>query len=673
MADTDVEIQFGAKIDDVIKGLDEVKGHLESLTKETEKQTEAISEGFKKAGESVKRFAEILGISLTLEGLKSFVEHMAELGLQTERTMATLGVSAEGAGELAGVAKLTGTSFEGLSLSLERMSLNIQRSTRDSFNPAAQALHALGLSAKDFIGLKGDEYFEKLAGAVGQFAPSMQLSAALMAIGGRGVQQLIPALIKGKEGYDELKKAVDETGAKLTSAQASAFAQTHEKLTLMGMAAEGLGIKIFQFLAPAIDKVADSLRHWLEGIDSGTIKSAIGAIADFTLDVLSFVGKMVLQIKQWIDSLGSSLDSLKTKMGGAAAGAIGGGVVGSIIPGVGTLGGAVVGGIGGFLATPGTPGSPASNAKAQLDDFEKTVEGWRGAFHTLLDLQGETGAGGGKKGFPTLDFGAKQALAGQAEAMKASITAWDDWYKQASDRLQFLEKTGAITHSEMTREELRNLDMRQAAETNAAYAIVKLYAAGTPEYAKAQAELTKITEAAALERQKIIEKEAEANQKAWDSAINDIVGAWNSQLKGLLAGTTSWAEAMRAIVADLVIEIIKEFEKAAAAKVALGLGGVALGGGGIGGALFAGLSGILGFEVGTPYVPQTGLALVHQGEAIIPASQNPAAGGAGGGTPVTMNINISALDGASVQRIIPMLTRQIASMMTNNPTMRPGY
>jgi hypothetical protein len=37
------------------------------------------------------------------------------------------------------------------------------------------------------------------------------------------------------------------------------------------------------------------------------------------------------------------------------------------------------------------------------------------------------------------------------------------------------------------------------------------------------------------------------------------------------------------------------------------------------------------YEIGTNYVPRTGFALLHEGEAVVPKAYNPAAGGAGGG------------------------------------------
>lgn len=50
------------------------------------------------------------------------------------------------------------------------------------------------------------------------------------------------------------------------------------------------------------------------------------------------------------------------------------------------------------------------------------------------------------------------------------------------------------------------------------------------------------------------------------------------------------------------------------------------------------------FDVGTPYVPNDMVAMIHQGERIIPAAQNT---GGGDGQSVQINFNVSAIDAAS--------------------------
>jgi hypothetical protein len=64
--------------------------------------------------------------------------------------------------------------------------------------------------------------------------------------------------------------------------------------------------------------------------------------------------------------------------------------------------------------------------------------------------------------------------------------------------------------------------------------------------------------------------------------------------------------------------------------------------------------------MGTNYVPRTGLAVVHQGEAIIPAGQNK--WGSGG----TVNINITAVDPDGTRKVvdeylIPAITKSLGN------------
>ena len=61
------------------------------------------------------------------------------------------------------------------------------------------------------------------------------------------------------------------------------------------------------------------------------------------------------------------------------------------------------------------------------------------------------------------------------------------------------------------------------------------------------------------------------------------------------------------------------------------------------------------FAMGTPYVPQTGLAVVHQGERIIPAEQN--RGGFGG----TINVYVSSSNAPDVRRAAGQGAREALS------------
>ncbi len=71
------------------------------------------------------------------------------------------------------------------------------------------------------------------------------------------------------------------------------------------------------------------------------------------------------------------------------------------------------------------------------------------------------------------------------------------------------------------------------------------------------------------------------------------------------------------------------------------------------------------------------MALIHQGEAIIPASENTGPYTGGGGH--SFNINLSAVDVPSFNSWLRngggdrMLARMISDIMRKNPTLRPSY
>jgi hypothetical protein len=194
-------------------------------------------------------------------------------------------------------------------------------------------------------------------------------------------------------------------------------------------------------------------------------------------------------------------------------------------------------------------------------------------------------------------------------------------------------------------------------------------------------------------------------QQMWNSALGSIESAFNSQLRGLLAGTTTWSQAFKKILGDLIIQFIEMCETmvvkwaaaqlaqttaattGAAARAAAEQGASSAGmlstianavkaimtdAGQAFAGVFAFLAPTMGpaaagpaaaaqasvsaaaiFDVGTDYVVRGGLALIHPGETIIPAARGSGPfSGAGMGAQVhaPVSINVSALDSQSVAR-----------------------
>ena len=209
---------------------------------------------------------------------------------------------------------------------------------------------------------------------------------------------------------------------------------------------------------------------------------------------------------------------------------------------------------------------------------------------------------------------------------------------------------------------------------------------------------------------KVDEQSIAAQQALWTGYLSNVTGAFNSQLRGLLEGTTTWKKASVKILEDLTIKFIEMAESTVvkwlaaeiakttattsgtAARVAAEQGAASVGivttitdalksifasggktaaevsaavapeagpaapaiGLAAGGAIIAGATGfIASADVGTDYVVRSGLAVIHQGEKIIPSAKTsgPFTGaGIGGTVHAPVSVNISALDSRSVER-----------------------
>ncbi len=594
--------------------------------------------------------------------------------------MATLGLSSEEVGTLSGVAKLTGTTMEGLSTSIERMSLNVQKSTKDAFNPAAQGLKVLGLNAKELIGLPTEQYFLKLADAVSKFNPSLNLTNAVMAAGGHGVAQMLPLLLQGSEHITDLSAAVKETGMVLTDAETKSFAETHEKLTLMGMSLEGVGKRIFEIFEPAINQAADAIRKFAQGIDDGKIRTAVESIAGFMIDLARDIAKWFVEAKEQYDlfvaGIGNGGDKLKKAIGDSIkeGAADAGNNFLAAMSDVGRLATKVVIGPNTAATLFGSPAENKATADAAKTSFDEIAAGAEAAnkridaaaadWHAKVTASLAGLGAGGTAGPPApklnagaIDTGGKDAITGQITAYQNQIKLADDAYKATAEKLGSEVKTFQVSKDEETQALLAALQKRHDAENAAIDGELLLYARGTAGYNKALAERDQLNAKFWADEQKVRDQALEADTKAWESALKPIQSAWDSQIKGLLAGTETFAQAMKNIFTDLSLTIIKKLEDVAVQKLASSLAtafgdpaamlagatrsimsdmGVMYAGeaaffaptlgpaapaaaAGVVGAAQATALGMAALDTGAWSIPHEGMAVLHPGETVLPA------------------------------------------------------
>jgi hypothetical protein len=310
----------------------------------------------------------------------------------------------------------------------------------------------------------------------------------------------------------------------------------------------------------------------------------------------------------------------------------------------------------------------------------------------------------------------KDALRAALEEMRGAILLEDTAFRAAQEHAASSLRLFGMTEGQKTAFLLAELAKRQDLELAA---VAKASEIETDSLAAKQRVVNEslLIEARYLaERQRIIDQAKVAEAAAWESMLKPVQGAWDSQLRGLLAGTTTWAQATKNIVADLVLDAIRWLETLLVRKAAVALastvgdpaalaGNLRAIGGDLGQAyagftaflapmlgpaapeVAAGLTAAVGAtatslsvagaaEGGAWEIPATSLWMLHPGETVLPAAaaegfRSMAERGGGGGD-VHVHLNVAAHDTQTgyefVKRQLPNIARELQRHLALNPS-----
>jgi len=234
-----------------------------------------LIEGVSEANESLKELSEtvkLLAAAFAIKEVTEFMNAMGELGEQAERTSKMLGVNTTSVQEMGLEAKLTGGTAESLTMMMERFQLSLQHAQNVTSQQAA-ALKALGISAKDFIGLSPDQQMLKLSDAVSKFADGGNKTAAVMALIGRQGAQMIPVLDQGRVGLELIRQTADQIAISpqnIESWSKLEHATVTLKAAITGLAGTLLG-PFANAMSTSVSKMADMVGSMNAAAKAGTL------------------------------------------------------------------------------------------------------------------------------------------------------------------------------------------------------------------------------------------------------------------------------------------------------------------------------------------------------------------------------------------------------------------
>lgn len=468
------------------------------------------------------------------------------------------------------------------------------REAASANNPAQAALKALGEGAKTFIALPIPEQLERLADDFSRFADGPTKTAAAVALLGRSGADLIPVLDRGREGLAELEKTARAAGAVLAEDDVKALADAKEQSAALSLSITGLSNAFQTSFSPAI-RGAESL---VTGFNNVLIEA-------------------LRNMREW----------------------------GAIITNMG----AIEGGLG----VPGGDNALLLEKAGEIPtDLSRNL-----TIHAKPQVPDFTTGRSGGKGRSAKDDSAqidRQAFQEELdeihEASREKQKALDDDLAHHRESVQqWLADSKAALNGEIAAvKSVYDEEARIAGLTALQVAEIKRQEAR---------EIKRLNDQIADDARKA----ADLEQKQWTTALNFIDGELNSVLNGMLSKHKTWGQEMEQVFLSLATKAVEELGRIALAEAAVGIGGLLGGpvGAAIGGAGAAALpSWLPHFDVGAWELPSDTVAMVHQGEMIVPSG--PAAnlrdalssgtvGGGGGSVAInpTTVINHSSIDGAS--------------------------
>lgn len=716
MADENaVQVAVQAVIGDFLHSMEQVTGAIKGIAGPLGE----ISGIAKEAGEA-------MAAAFAIEKIIQFDEAMEQLGVKIARAQALLGASAGTVATLEVAAKAAGGSLEGMEKAVERLGLNLARADAGS-GQARAALEALGLEAKSFSALDTEAKLAKLAEKFSVLKDGTDKDAIAMALLGRAGAEMIPVFNQGAEAMEHFHEIVKRAGSEATPQFQEAVHGLHMQTIELEQSMQGLGIAVLTEVAPAFAGIKQILIDWVQAMKDSVTQGGVMYAVIFQLRVevqalatafavaIAATRLMYTIIVELIKGMAEQFLNL-----------------GRIIKDAFTLNFKDL-----QVAVNNAMELFRNRVKTTTGDVEKIFS------DTVNEIKKTWGIGAEEVHKIEQNKNAKLALINKdaialaQEAAAARIKQAELEYQITTDKIKNTYGTFFFTEGAKTAALLQALEVRKAAQNGAIEDELKVLKQGTVQYAKALDEKKALDLKYTLDRQKILEQAAKDEEKMWKDGLTIVTSSFNSQLRGLLAGTTSWKQAMNAILGDMVIKAIEGFEKMAVQWVAHELVQTAATEAGVtartsasvaGDAItltsqiskvlssiwasvaetFAGVTGFLAsvmgpyapiagagvaagvaatalsmgkFDVGTDMVMKTGLALIHQGETIIPAAQGsgPFTGEASAGSSQrSVAFHISTLDGPSFAQWLrggggDQIAKHVAHAFNTSPSMRPRF
>lgn len=615
-----------------------IQGDLGKVSRLAEQNAKRIESAFSGVGTAIKGAFAGLGASLAAGFLTDIVQQVVDAQDALVDLSKSTALSIETLSGLGFAAKTTGGDLDSIAASINKLQVNIGK------NP--EKFKQLGIDAKD-----GYEAFKQLADIfVSIEDPETRAAVAAEAIG-KAWAGNAAALSEGAKGFEALVQKGKEVSG-VTAESAAKAAELNAKLDILKARAGGAATELVNGMVPALTRVAEDMEKAAQS--GGVLMGILAGLGSALKQVFSGMdyGQSNFSKGQQIKDLEDRIGELQGKADRARK--AGGGALNDLI-----------------FGKPGEFDNQIATAKNQLEALKKFGKDAaqkpgeeaakkapsEDAIKRFVGGSSGGGARAGSRAGKAIDDGSRlveqlrdqvRATQDLTEVEKLEMAIADGKYKTAT--------AGNLAIARGYAETLDAIKANRAASEEEAEAIKKkneVYAEGTrvmesvrtpTEALNAEIDrLLKLLDAGAInittfgraaskageDMQNLENKTAETTDTLTEFARSAAQNMQSAFADFLFDPFSDGTESMVKKFGDAIKRMIAEAASAEIMRRLFGDFGSKGGGGNqIGGWIGSLLGSLPSFDVGTPYVPRDMLAMVHQGEKIIPAAQNRA--GAGG-------------------------------------------
>jgi hypothetical protein len=639
MSDQEVNVKFGADVAAANAGIRNVGTNVKDFANQAKDHIDTVTHTFTRLQEAM------LGIAAIVAGgamFKEMISATVEATSQVTALQKSFGMTLAEANQTRSSLNLLGLSTD----EYTKMAFKLDRQLRTG----NEALTKIGLTAKDLdLGQKG--LMDKAIAKLGEFQEGVHRNEAAMIMFGRSGAEASKLLRLNLEGVQAKAKELEEAlGLTVTEQDKTNARQYKIVINELGMAFEGIKKAIGSAVLPYLTAFGDWFVNFTPVIIKA-MKDNMAAIVEGGFAAAEGFINFIVKVMGGVYNLFVLWEWIQVKLGNTSL----------------------------------------SDAHAAIDEFDKTLGSLSQfrdkAIGVISDLKEKVMANkpfeGLELGMPGKGTKSAQGLIGSSgDGVAAAMKEVDGEIKILREGLaqkKLILDQEVAQHRISQNEKFAALQFETQKEYEAELAkLDKEKAIGGLSLAQRQVVENKILELKAKHNTEMISLDGQAiaaQTKMWQGYLSAIQSAWDSQLRGLLAGTTSFKQAMKNIFGDLIIGLIQAAEKmgiewaaaqlgmttasttgaaarAAAeqaattatlpgriakftsdimAQAALTFAGImanlspimgpaAAGPAAAGQAtVLAEMANIPKLDVGTPYVLKTGLAMLHKNEAVVPA------------------------------------------------------